>query len=110
MNPSHRKVYIFRIGVVIFLTAALAVIIFLNPKPWLFTFMGIVGIGVYLLVRWHSRSTIYTCPDCQHVFTISTGIDFLSPHSGTTKWLICPSCQQVNWCRAELKKTKHDIR
>ena len=55
----------------------------------------IVAGGLYLLVRWHAKSTAYRCTECGHEFEISLLTDLISPH-GTSKggwhYLKCPRC------------------
>ncbi|MDH7576965.1 MAG: hypothetical protein QHH75_03875 [Bacillota bacterium] len=50
--------------------------------------------GLFLLVRWHARSTAYICPKCSHFFMISVAEDFLSPHMMDKKLLKCPKCRE----------------
>jgi DNA-directed RNA polymerase subunit RPC12/RpoP len=57
----------------------------------------IVLIGLYLLVRWDAGNFGYHCPDCENDFTISVAHDFISPHSGNKKLLVCPQCKHKAW-------------
>ncbi len=53
--------------------------------------------GLFLLVRWHSKSTAYRCANCGHEFEISLLTDLISPHgigNGGWKYLKCPHCSQ----------------
>ena len=43
---------------------------------WLAVF---VGGSLFLLVRWHAKSTAYRCPACRYEFEISVLTDFASP-------------------------------
>jgi DNA-directed RNA polymerase subunit RPC12/RpoP len=69
---------------------------------WLVIFFG----GLFLLVRWHARSTAYRCPACGHEFEISTLTDFLSPHTTSKKFLKCPQCGKRKWATVLLKKDR----
>lgn len=58
---------------------------------------------LFLLVRWHAKSTAYRCANCGHEFEISPVTDLISPHgigNGGWKYLKCPHCSQR--MRAEL--------
>jgi len=61
--------------------------------------------AMYLLVRWHARSTVYRCPDCGHEFEISVLTDFISPHWGSRKYLKCPECCRRDWATVLMKAT-----
>ncbi len=42
--------------------------------------VGVAVGSMYLLLRWHARSTVYRCPDCGQEFEMSVLTDFISPH------------------------------
>jgi len=51
--------------------------------------------GLFLLVRWHVKSTAYRCTNCGREFEISLFTDLISPHgigNGGWKYLKCPQC------------------
>ena len=55
----------------------------------------VVVCGLFLLVRWHAKSTAYRCTNCGHEFEISLLTDLISPHgigNGGWKYLKCPQC------------------
>lgn len=57
----------------------------------------IVAGGLFLLVKWHSKSAAYRCTNCGHEFEISLLTDLVSPHGigkGGWKYLKCPQCSQ----------------
>ena len=65
---------------------------------------GVCVGSVYLLVRWHARTTAYRCSICDHEFEISTLEDFLSAHVFPSwKFLKCPHCGKRNWTTALVK-------
>jgi DNA-directed RNA polymerase subunit RPC12/RpoP len=53
--------------------------------------------SLVVLVRGHAARTLYRCPDCSQEFKITPLIDFLSPHTLTTKLLRCPACGKRQW-------------
>jgi len=68
------------------LTAFVATVIlaalFLAPMYWPFGFaLWIVVVTALLLVvvRWHAANTVYRCPECGKLFSISTVADLVSP-------------------------------
>ena len=79
-------------------TTILTALIF-TPKYWPFGFafwIIIVVASLLAVVRWHSRNTVYHCPECDQLFNISTVTDLVSPHGfgrgGDWKLLTCPKC------------------
>lgn len=56
-------------------------------------------IGLFFLIRWHSKNIAYICSNCSHVFTISTTEDFMSFHMFDKKQLRCPKCRHYSWCK-----------
>jgi hypothetical protein len=54
-----------------------------------------------ILVRLHSRVTRYSCPKCDHQFSIGPITDLISPHVPDSKLLVCPECKQRNWCEVQ---------
>ena len=66
---------------------------------WLAVFLA--G-ALFLLVKWHAKSTAYRCPACRYEFEISVLTDFASPQlvniyhitdgdSGEAKWVSAPT-------------------
>jgi len=90
--------------VILFIAIIICGIIFLIPFQYPFGFIIclflVVGMGLYLLVRWHAKTTAYICPNCEHTFAVSTLTDLLSPHTINKKVLRCPSCGESSWCKA----------
>ena len=57
----------------------------------------VVVCGLFVLVRWHAKSTAYRCAKCSYEFEISLLTDLISPHgtgNGGWKYLKCPQCRQ----------------
>lgn len=79
--------------------AAVAGFILLPSFVWLF--LLITAILLTLLVRWHTRTFGYRCPECSCLFEISAVRNFFSPHmpsdEGGVKYLRCPSCGALGW-------------
>ncbi len=80
----------------------------LLPRAW-YAWVGIVLIGMLLLVQWHKRSTVYRCPNCDHVYAISFFTDLAAPHGidrdGAWLLLRCPNCRKRQKTRV-LKRVK----
>ena len=55
------------------------------------------GGSLFLLVRWHAKTTAYRCPECSNEFEISTVTDFVSPHLPNRTFLKCPKCGRRRW-------------
>lgn len=59
-----------------------------------------LAVGLYLAVRWHTLSFAYRCR-CGREFTISMGVNLVSPHwptrRGGVKYLRCPECGRRSW-------------
>ena len=82
-----------------FIATTLILALILTPISWPFGFslwIIIVLMSLLVMVRWHSRVTVYRCPECGHVFSISMIADLVSPHGigreGGWKLLTCPKC------------------
>ncbi len=81
-------VYIAAIGSGAFLLLPLGVV---GAFVWAVVVLG----GLFLLVRWHSRSVAYRCAHCGNEFEVSLLTDLISPHgigNGGWKYLKCPRC------------------
>jgi uncharacterized C2H2 Zn-finger protein len=69
----------------------------LLPKYWYLWLLLVIG-GLMLLVNWHKKKTVYSCPNCDHVYQISFLTDLLAPHGidrdGAWLLLRCPSCKK----------------
>jgi DNA-directed RNA polymerase subunit RPC12/RpoP len=63
----------------------------------LFLWLVVVAATLFLLVRWHSSSTVYHCAACGHDFVISTWTDLMAPHKPGAKLLTCPECGTRDW-------------
>jgi hypothetical protein len=98
------KTIVFILGTVFVITAsAFALLTRLGGFGILLWFGVCVG-SVYLLVRWHARTTAYRCSICDYEFEISTPEDFLSAHVFPSwKFLKCPHCGKRNWTTALIK-------
>ena len=82
------------------------VLIPLRPPAGLIAWLvAVVGVSLYLLVRWHARTTAYECATCGAQFTLSVFRDFVSPHAGDRKCLTCPSCGRRGWMRVLVRRS-----
>lgn len=71
-------------------------------KPNSIFYISILALISLLMIAvvWHSKITLYKCPNCGKEFKISAFVDFFSPHFPDKKLLTCPYCKIVNWCQA----------
>jgi len=65
---------------------------------WFYSFLALVAIALFAMVHRHAASTMYVCPACSRTFSISAMVDFISPHTPSGKWLICPHCSRAAFC------------
>jgi len=99
-----------KVGAVTLLTVAIIVItaVILIPIAWpvgLVAWLAVIFSGsLFLLVRWHTGTTAYRCPTCEHEFEISVLTDLVSPHVPDKKYLQCPQCGKRNWATVLMKK------
>jgi uncharacterized C2H2 Zn-finger protein len=100
------------------LTAFIATTIFtaliLAPRYWPFGFalwIIIVAASLVAVVMWHARNTVYRCPECDQLFSISTVTDLVSLHGlgrgGGWKLLTCPKCGSHVRARVYMKDDAH---
>jgi DNA-directed RNA polymerase subunit RPC12/RpoP len=84
--------------------------VILSPIVWPFGFiiwLVTAPVGtLFLLVRWHARSTAYRCPVCGNEFEISTLTDLASPHAFGKKYLKCPRCGNRRWMQVLIKEER----
>jgi DNA-directed RNA polymerase subunit RPC12/RpoP len=84
--------------------------ILLTPISWPIGLIAWVAIEVVLLlavITWHSRTTVYSCPNCGANFNISPLTDLVSPHGtkgGGWKYLRCPACGKM--VKASMRERK----
>jgi DNA-directed RNA polymerase subunit RPC12/RpoP len=96
-RSDRRKTALYLLAFVIVVVLSGAVIL---PQVWpmgLFLWLVVVGATLFLLVRWHSSSTVYYCAACGHDFVISTWTDLMAPHKPGAKLLTCPECGTRDW-------------
>lgn len=79
--------------------AMLVIMLIVQPSLVATIFAVVIAILVFFFIRWHARTTVYSCPECDHQFQISVWIEIISPHTGEKKWMTCPSCGKDSWCR-----------
>jgi DNA-directed RNA polymerase subunit RPC12/RpoP len=103
---SHRRVTKrdwWKVGGYILLAAAIIVVTarILIPVAWPIGFAVWLAVfvsgGLFLLVRWHAKSTAYRCPACGSEFEISVLTDFASLQLPGRKYLKCPQCGKRSW-------------
>ena len=74
--------------------------VFLNHGSW-WSVAGALVISVVLataLVYYVWQHTAYICPNCQHQFRPGLKAYFWSAHTPSTRRLVCPNCNQKNFC------------
>ncbi len=66
----------------------------------------LVGAAVclYPLILWHTKKYRYICRKCSSKFDIGVLKNFRSPHFFSTKFLKCPECRKISWCKIINKK------
>ncbi len=92
-----------RTRTIIYITVYFAIVIigafFLLLTYW-YIWLILDLVGLFLLIRWHTRNFAYHCPRCGYEFEISVFTNFLSPHgvskSGGWKYLKCPKCHETS--------------
>ena len=94
-----------------FIASTLISALVLTPISWPFGFslwVIIVLVSLLAMVRWHSIVSVYRCPECGHMFSISMVTDLFSPHGmgGSGGWtlLTCPKCGSYVRARVLLKE------
>jgi len=92
------KLLLIRTGFILSLVTALVFLAF-NLSGVALAVTGLAVIALFFMVRWHARNSSYVCPECNHEFSVTPWMDFVSPHTFEKKWLTCPSCHQERWCR-----------
>lgn len=55
------------------------------------------------LIFWNIRLNAYRCPKCRHVFSIRFLTDLFSPNGFKGKYLRCPECKKLSWCKTTYK-------
>ena len=93
-----------------FIATTILTALVLTPMHWPFGLLLwalVVTVSLLVVVRWHARNTMYRCPECDHLFSISTFTDLVSPHGlgrgGGWKLLTCPKCGHHKKAKVYLK-------
>lgn len=80
--------------------------------PGIIIWMFLVLAGLFMLVRWHTKSFAYRCLKCGDVFTVSAIKDYFS-HQGISrdggKVMTCPCCRQTSVMQVIIKREKNKI-
>jgi len=64
-----------------------------------YSFLGLVGFGIILLVHWNTISYRWACSKCGSIFDISMFQNFIGINGGINhKYLYCPNCMKRTWC------------
>lgn len=74
--------------------------------PWeivilVISLLFLVGMAV-LCVRLEWRAGVYVCPHCGAKIKPDFWTVLFAMHTGTTRYLRCPKCQQKGWCKKKL--------
>jgi len=93
-----------------FVAATILTALILAPVRWPFGFalwIIVVAASLLAVVRWHAANTVYLCPECGQLFSISTVTDLVSPHGlgrgGGWKLLTCPKCGKHVRAKASMR-------
>jgi DNA-directed RNA polymerase subunit RPC12/RpoP len=78
-----------------------AILLDAEPRAIWLAFWGtaLAAEALFLLVRWHARTTAYRCAKCAGEFGIEPLTDFISPHFFDRKYLRCPECGEKTWAK-----------
>jgi DNA-directed RNA polymerase subunit RPC12/RpoP len=94
-------------GFLAFVVCATALFVAFSEHYWplpIALYLTLLLIALALLVRSHSRDTVYTCRACNAQFEITAWRDFISPHTLTQKYLKCPRCGTRSWATVHEKR------
>lgn len=96
-NPD-RKDYLQSIAYLLVYVAIISVSAYFLLLEYWYIWGVILIVGLVLLVSWHKGKTVYSCPNCEHVYEISFLTDLLAPHGIDREgaWLLlrCPNCSE----------------
>ncbi len=103
MKKGEKIQFIYIITYFILLFSGL-VLLLIFPKYALIPFICVLVFGYLGLGLVRSKTNTYTCPKCQHKFSINLFKDLFSKSGGTLgKKLKCPSCGNVEYMPEETK-------
>lgn len=69
--------------------------------PIIFTVVSFMFL--FILVFYHKKTNAYICGKCSNKFTISFLHDLISPNWFNGKYILCPSCRKLSWCKEVYK-------
>ena len=84
----------------------------IHPLMFLYAiiFCVIFILGIYLLVKWHTKTHKYRCLDCGSEFKISAFTTLFSlnkpTRKGYLKLLVYPNCSKRVWTKMMREKVK----
>jgi predicted RNA-binding Zn-ribbon protein involved in translation (DUF1610 family) len=101
---AEKKVIVYIFFYLTAVVTAIGCVAKIPPPVGGIVFLVIVFGGLFLLVRWHTKTFGYRCPTCNHEFAISVLTNFISPHFPDVKYLRCPRCRTFGWAKAMVNK------
>jgi uncharacterized C2H2 Zn-finger protein len=105
-QPTRQDVLRSIVYLMIYVTVVFVSASFLLTEYWC-VWAVIVLAGMALLVNRHKSKTIYSCPNCEHVFELSFLTDLAAPHGldrdGAWLLLRCPSCRKRHRTRVLMR-------
>jgi DNA-directed RNA polymerase subunit RPC12/RpoP len=107
-KDDRRRSAAYLVGFVLLITVTGALLI---PRFWpggLVVWLAIVTGSMFVLVRWHARSTVYRCAACGHEFEIPPWTDLFAPHVPDKKRLKCPECGTRDWAEILVKEPQEE--
>jgi len=106
-DPTRKDVIQSIVYILIYVVTISVGAYFLLLKYW-YIWAVVVIVGLALLVNWHKGKTVYSCPNCDHVYSISFLTDLIAPHGidrdGAWLLLRCPNCRERHKTKV-LKRT-----
>lgn len=88
--------------------ATISIAAFILLVTYWYFWIALVASGLFILVLWHKKSTIYRCPKCGNEFEVSFLTDLFSPHGASKEggwmYLKCPRCQNRSKMQTRVKQ------
>ncbi|MCR5462105.1 MAG: helix-turn-helix domain-containing protein [bacterium] len=96
--------YVLAIITILFLLAALGIVIFADMPLWAKITIGIVGfiqfvIAATVCFRIEQKAGYYECKHCHNKFVPTFKQVFFAPHMGRKRYMKCPNCGKKSYCK-----------